>query len=429
MKTKIATLPTALLLSLLTCLVGQDLKAQPVPSNFTGRTVWRSPSIVNPLDVRIGSSTPITTDNRYSNFLRFSSPVDIDVRIEGDARWFSDPEAALFVIQSGRPVQRAADDDSGPHRDFLIKRRLLAGKTYILQVGTRTRTTTTVTITTNQISVRGEFAAQSLKSKLDFSNTLLGNPSDSTLMLVNKTFGASSAPSWQHSTDFGPCTMYYGRNERTFTIGNFARNRSTFRINSVSISNKVDPFISRSNLTPASHAESFHHQIVNNSSIKVTFNPKDAGLIDANLMINYSFDGKKCVAFMPMIGRGLPFFASSKHVSVPGTGRSSTLIFNHEISNNVERDGGPVWMTLNFEAPVTNVYVFVSRRGPGSRIYGSFFGSGSEYFRGQQLMNFGNYSIGNFSVNRKSSVNLKLALPTEVEEDPTKFDIYVYASR
>ena len=430
MKTKITTLPFAMLLSLLTCIVSQDLMAQPVPTAFTGRSVWRTPTITNPRDVRIGSLTPIRTDNRYSNFLRFSSPVDVSVRIEGDARWAPNPEAALFVLGSGRPAQVASDDDSGPHRDFLIEHRLLAHKTYVLQVGTRNSTTTTVSITTNQISVRGEIEAQTLRSRANQDGILIGGFGESFRFQMPEAFGPqNSEPSWNLSNDFGSCMQLFGANERTFTVENFAINQSSFRIDSVSVTNNASPFTHRQEAFPASHADAFLAERLDNSRFKVTFNPADAGFIEAKLSIKYSYDNKRLEAFMPLIGRGLPFFPDSRNVAVPGTGQTIFSVINHELSTNIERDGGPVWMNLNFDVPVTNVFIYVIRKGVGSSINASFYGRGDEYIRGQQLVNYGRYSYGNFIVNRQTSVNLKLSLPTEVEEDPTAFDIHVYASR
>ena len=430
MKTKITTLPFALLLTLLTCIASQDVMAQPLFKNSTGRWIWLRPTVVNPLDVRIGSVTPIPTSNRYSNFLRFSSPVDIDVRIEGDARWFADPQAALFRIESGEVLQLTSDDDSGPDRDFLIEHRLLAGKTYVLQVGTRTHTTTTVSITTNQISVRGEIAAQTLRSRANRAGAFIGGFGESFRFRMPESFGPpNSEPSWNLSNDFGPCMELYGANERTFTVENFAITPSSFRINSVSVTNNATPFTIRHQVFSASHTNSFQAERLDNSRFKVTFNPQDAGFIEGKLHITYSYDNKSFETFMPVIGRGLPFFPASRNVSVPGTEQNIYSVINHELSTNIERDGGPVWMNLNFDAPVTNVYMIIIRKGSGSSIDGTFYGRGNEYLRGQQLTTLGNYSYGNFIVNRQSSVNLKLALPSEVESDSTEFDIHVYASR
>lgn len=405
----------AVLFTILFCSsFAQESMAQPAGYEL-GAHIWRTPNIVNPQDVSIGSTTSIRTDDRYADFLRFSSPVDIDVRIEGDARWYPDPQAALFVMDGSEARQVASDDDGGPHRDFLIEHRLLANQTYILQVGTRTSTNTLVTITTGQIALHGQLGSHAPQSGVD-----LPVPSSGRRIEAN----------WSHGTEFAPNIVFWRQDERNFTVQNFARNQSSFRIDEVSISPFEDPFAFRTTSAPPEHVDSFTATIVNDSEIKVNFRPMAEGLINATMVIRYSFDGRRFVAAVPLSGRGYMFYHRTHTQEVAGLGRSASSNFSYRISSNITQAEGPASMSLRFDAPVSNVgVVIIPKRGTGSKVSATLYDARYNHSQGQQLEDFGTLLFTYIPVTRQSVVNLKVTLPTEVDVSIAEFEVYVFANR
>jgi hypothetical protein len=309
-------------------------------------------------------------------------------------------------------VQVASDDDSGPHRDFLIERKILAGRTYVLQVGTRTSSFTTVRITTNQIVAHGELASQSLQAVSTVEPARIGRLRDAD---------------WQTGTDFGTTVMGFGTVDRVFNIENFAVSSGTFSIDGVSISNRDDHFLYRYDTIPDSHQNSFRVSRLSNSRVRVQFNPQDAGVIEANLLIDYSMDGQSFQAQMPLVGRGSTSFASFRQVTLDGDAARMSSNFEYSLDTRTDRERY-AWISLRFPEPATKVYIYIVPHGTvSSEINANFYRQG-EYDRSPQLASIpGGFTYGFFDLTGDDRAGLKIDLPTTEERAISDFTVWVFA--
>ena len=419
----------AVIVATLSCFLVGKSNAQPISRGPFG-TTWLRPTVVNPQDVSIGSEIPLATDDTYQSFLRFSSPVDINIKIEGNARWYPDPEAALFEMRNGRPVFIKQDDDSGPGRDFLIEHLIKANTPYLLQLGTRTSAFTLVRISTTQIAVHSQLGSHALQTITNFDNLLIGGAGDQ-LALPPVTSGRRRAPQWGLGTDFGTAVQYFGSTEREFQLEDFASPSSTFSIDRIFIAETTNPFVLRSNPVPMSHQNSFEASLLSGNRIKVEFNPLAQGLIQSTLVIEYTSNGATRKAQLPLSGRGSSSFSLNRRLSISGAGQMFGVL-NYRLSSNFESlvdadRNRSVWLNLDFERPVRNVHVYLIPKNGSSHVNASFYESKYEYSKGKQLQSnpLTGFTYRSIPVNRQSSVNMKIALPTDSEIVTSDFVLYV----
>ncbi len=364
------------------------------------------------VDVTIGSTTFFeSTDDKWQNFVRFSSPVDIDIKIEGIARWWADPHGVLWEIAEPRPIRIADDDNSGPDRDFLIEHRIEGGKTYVLQFGTdRTTTTSRVRITTKQIVVNGQLGAQSLQTA--------ENAGD---FLEQETFGRNIEASWFGSTDFGIVSAF-NNNRRTFQIRDFAQVGSA-TITNISISSNLNQFF-RSDRVPQSHRDSFRATMLSGNRFEVSFAPRDAGPIEATLVIDYVIDGVTMQAQMPMRGYGTGLFDWKQYSRSDFD--SWYLHFEHSLSTDAG-ENRVAWISVDFEQPINTVQVFVIPKFGSSPVNVAVYPA-NDFQRGTQLHtnSINRSSSGSQFVGGASKANIKIQMPSTAEEVISDFDVYVF---
>jgi hypothetical protein len=237
-------------------------------------------------------------------------------------------------------------------------------------------------------------------------------------------FNSSARPTTNLGTDFGSSLAFIHSEKIEFRVQHANDRDANVVLTDVFIARRSDPFSFSREQIDSNLTNSFRANISNGDRVNVHFTPQMIGLIEADLMIDYTVDGWPYRARVQLAGRGFFYWPQQSIETVS----DSKFITGSSFRDN-DQGNDPHYIKLEFERPVAGATIYVVPK-PGSPKLNVNMYNVNSWKDETQFHDFGRYY--KFSVRYtggvKSELGIKVAIDTMVDSAITDYDIYIFGN-